>query len=100
LESKLQHDNDKYRLITEHTSDLIAITTFTVNPVYTYISPSHKRTMGYEPEDLIGKSSLDLIHPDDRKNLLPLLIKYINQKLKGLLTGKELEIFERVQFRV
>ena len=100
METKLQHDNEKYRLITEHTSDLIAITTFTLNPVYTYISPSHKRAIGYDPEDLIGKSSFDLIHPDDRKKLLPLLTKYISQKVKGLLTGKELEIFETVQFRV
>jgi PAS domain S-box-containing protein len=100
VETKLNHDNEKYRLITEHTSDLIAITTFTVNPVYTYISPSHKRAIGYDPEDLIGKSSFDLIHPDDRKKLLPLLTKYISQKVKGLLTGKELEIFETVQFRV
>jgi len=100
VETKRQHDNEKYRLITEHTSDLIAITTFTLNPVYTYISPSHKRAIGYDPEDLIGKSSFDLIHPDDRKKLLPLLTKYISQKVKGLLTGKELEIFETVQFRV
>ena len=100
METKRQHDNEKYRLITEHTSDLIAITTFTLNPVYTYISPSHKRAIGYDPEDLIGKSSFDLIHPDDRKKLLPLLTKYISQKVKGLLTGKELEIFETVQFRV
>ena len=100
METKLNHDDEKYRLITEHTSDLIAITTFTLNPVYTYISPSHKRAIGYEPEDLIGKSSLDLIHPEDRKKLLPLLTKYISQKVKGLLTGKELEIFETVQFRV
>lgn len=100
METKPKHDNEKYRLITEHTSDLIAITTFTLNPIYTYISPSHKRAIGYDPEDLIGKSSFDLIHPDDRKKLLPLLTKYISQKVKGLLTGKELEIFETVQFRV
>jgi PAS domain S-box-containing protein len=100
VETKPKHDNEKYRLITEHTSDLIAITTFTLNPIYTYISPSHKRAIGYDPEDLIGKSSFDLIHPDDRKKLLPLLTKYISQKVKGLLTGKELEIFETVQFRV
>jgi len=82
VETKRQHDNEKYRLITEHTSDLIAITTFTLNPVYTYISPSHKRAIGYDPEDLIGKSSFDLIHPDDRKKLLPLLTKYISQKVR------------------
>ncbi len=100
MAAKIPHHEEKYRLITEHTSDLIATTTFAVNPVYTYISPSHKRTMGYDPDDLIGKPSLDLIHPDDKKKLFPLLIDYINQKVKGLLTGKELEISETIQFRV
>lgn len=98
--TKLQYSDEKSRLISEYTSDLVALTTFSINPVYTYISPSHKRIMGYEPEDLIGRSGLDLIHPDDKKKLLPLLKKYASQKVKKLLTGKGPEIFETVQFRV
>ena len=43
---------------------------------------------GMNPADLIGKSCLELVHPDDKKNLLPLLKQYINQKVKRLLTGK------------
>ena len=97
---KLQESHEKARLISEYTSDLIALTTFTLNPVYTYISPSHARLMGYEPDDLIGKSSLELVHPDDKKNLLPLLKQYINQKVKHLLTGKSKELSEKLQFRI
>ena len=99
MELKLQDSREKARLISEYASDLIALTTFTLNPVYTYISPSHARIMGYEPEDLMGKSCLDLVHPDDKKNLLPLLKKYIGQKVTHLLTGKSLEIVENLQFR-
>ena len=100
MELKLQESHEKARLISEYTSDLIALTTFTLNPVYTYISPSHARLMGYEPEDLIGKSCLELVHPDDKKNLLPLLKQYINQKVKHLLTGKSKELSEKLQFRI
>ena len=100
MELKLQDSHEKVRLISEYTSDLIALTTFTLNPVYTYISPSHARIMGYEPADLIGKSSLELVHPDDKKNLMPLLKQYINQKVRRVLTGKETELYENLQFRV
>ena len=100
MREKLHESHEKARLISEYTSDLIALTTFTLNPVYTYISPSHARIMGYDPADLIGKSSLELVHPDDRKNLMPLLKQYINQKVKRVLTGKATELYENLQFRV
>ena len=100
MELKLQDSHEKVRLISEYTSDLIALTTFTLNPVYTYISPSHARIMGYDPADLIGKSSLELVHPDDKKNLMPLLKQYINQKVRRVLTGKATELYENLQFRV
>ncbi len=32
---------------------------------YTYVSANSQRLTGYEPEELVGRSSLDFIHPDD-----------------------------------
>jgi len=100
IEKKLRKSEKNYRLITESTSDLIAVTTFSQKPVYRYISPSHKTVMGYEPEDLIGKSGFDVIHPNDKKKLLPLLKKYIVAKTKKLLTGKELDSGLTLEYRV
>ncbi|MGE5416011.1 MAG: PAS domain S-box protein [Acidobacteriota bacterium] len=34
---------------------------------YIYASPSHKDTLGFEPQQLIGRSILELIHPDDQE---------------------------------
>ncbi len=34
-----------HRLISETTTDLIAITTFGLKPTYTFVSPSHKPVM-------------------------------------------------------
>jgi len=90
----------RYRLITENTSDLICLTTFTLNPIYNYVSPSYKKVMGYEPDDLIGKPTFDFVHPDDKKNLLPLLKKYVGMKAKKLLVKKGLDVSEKFENRV
>ena len=92
--------DNKYRLIAENTSDLIALTTFKLNPTYTYVNPSHKKVLGYEPEDMIGKRSFEFIHPDDKKAFMPLLKKHVSVKAKKLLTGKSLDVSETIEYRI
>ena len=67
------HQDALINLIAERTTDLVAITTFSIPPKYIYLSPSHKKILGYDPADLLNRSALDFIHPDDLKMLLPLL---------------------------
>jgi PAS domain S-box-containing protein len=100
LKENNQKENEKYRLITENTNDLISITTFNMKATYTYVNPSYKKNLGYKTEELIGKSSITLLHPDDKRKLIPLLKKYIGMKVKKLLTGKNSEITERLEFRI
>jgi two-component system cell cycle sensor histidine kinase/response regulator CckA len=99
-EEALRKSEKKYRLMTESTSDLIAITTFSLKPIYTYASPSHKAIMGYEPEELIGTSSFQVVHPHDKKKLLPLLKKYFHSKTKKLFSSTELDTYETIEYRV
>ncbi len=87
----------RYRLIIENTNELIAVTDLFSR--YVYLSPSHKRILGYEPADLLGKSGLAFIHPDDRKLLVPLLRKYISARGKRLFTGKDSDISETFEYR-
>jgi two-component system cell cycle sensor histidine kinase/response regulator CckA len=100
IEEALRKSENKYRLMTESTSDLVAITTFSIKPVYTYISPSHKTIMGYDPEELIGTSSFQIVHPHDKKKLLPLLKQYLHSKTKKLFRSTELDIYETIEYRV
>ncbi|MBW2005098.1 MAG: PAS domain S-box protein, partial [Deltaproteobacteria bacterium] len=95
----LGKSEEDYRSMIEHTNDLIEVTTFSLNPTYTYISPSHKKIMGYEPEDVIGKSVFEMIHPDDKKKLLPLLKKYLKVKAKMAFSKKDLDFTERIEYR-
>ena len=99
IKDELRKINEKYRLITENTHDLIALTTFKLNPTYIYANPSLKKVLGYDSEDLIGKPCLDFIHPKDKKRLFPLLKKYVGMKVSKLLTEKNLDVFECVEYR-
>lgn len=78
----LKDSEERYRLISENTDDLISILSLSENFTYTYVSPSHKKIMTYEPEELIGTAGLDYIHPEDKELLQPLLMKY-KQSLAG-----------------
>lgn len=99
-EKMLQMMENKYRLMTENTSDLIALTTFTLNPTFTYVNPSYKKVLGYESEELIGKLCFNFNHPNDMNNLMPLLKKYVEMKAKKLLPLKSLDISETIDFRI
>jgi PAS domain S-box-containing protein len=87
-------------LLLGKTSDLVSITTFSANPVYVFINPSYKDTLGYGPKDLIGKHALDLIHPKDRQDLAPLFTNYLEAKSVGLLPRRGRGITEKITFRL
>jgi diguanylate cyclase (GGDEF)-like protein/PAS domain S-box-containing protein len=54
----------RFRSLIQNSSDIIMI--FEADGTINYVSPSVQRMLGYAPEDLIGRSNFDLLHPDDR----------------------------------
>ncbi len=63
LQNALQQNEERLRLITDNTQDLI--TQGDLDGRLVFVSPSYRSTLGYEPESLLGTNSLDLIHSDD-----------------------------------
>lgn len=60
---QIKVSEEQYRLIAENATDMI--TRHDVNGVYNYISNSSYTLLGYSPEDMIGKSAYDFLHPED-----------------------------------
>ena len=76
-QEELRRNQEQYRLVFEHATDLITV----VDPQCNYIfaSPSHIPVLGYTPKELIGINAFDLIHPDDIDNAK----KEFGKALKG-----------------
>jgi len=86
-------------LISEGTTDLVSLATFELNPIFTYVSPSHKVVMGYEKSDLIGKDAFQFIHKKDKASLLALLKKYLAVNIESNSYKKQLDVFETIEYR-
>ncbi|MBI9064642.1 MAG: PAS domain S-box protein [Marinilabiliaceae bacterium] len=64
---QLTENELRFRALIEKSDDIIVIR----NEVgeYTYVSPSIRK-YGLEPEDIIGKSAIHFVHPDDMQRIL------------------------------
>jgi len=90
---------EKYRLIALNTSDLIAFTTFDMNPTFTFVSPSHKKILGYTETDLLGQPGLNFIHEDDAEDIMSILLTYLEAKMNNALTPDMLTTAKNIDFR-
>jgi len=99
-EEESKKSEARYRLVTERTSDLISITTFSSEPHYVYVNPAHESILGYKPEHLIGKCPFDFVHPEDSEKLIPLLSSYFIAKSNNTLTKNREEPRERLTYRL
>jgi PAS domain S-box-containing protein len=62
-EEALAASEARYRYLAENASDIIAL--YDLNSRFEYLSPSVEGVLGYLPEELIGRKTFDIIHPDD-----------------------------------
>ena len=97
VEVALLGSEQTYRLITENTSDYIAL--LTLDGICIYASPSH-RHLGYKPRDLLGRSGFSMLHREDRRRLLSLIKKYARLDEEALLELKQKGQSERFDFRI
>ncbi|MBM4330932.1 MAG: PAS domain S-box protein [Deltaproteobacteria bacterium] len=77
-EERLRKSEEYFRAITENSSDIIFIED--KKGTITYVSPSIGHLLGYKPEELIGKTALDLIMPDDHPRAIYDFSKAIRTK--------------------
>ena len=63
LLARVRESEERFRSLIQNASDVITL--LEVDGTILYESPSIERTLGYGPEELIGKNAFDFIHPDD-----------------------------------
>ena len=68
FEKEIEETRERFQLLIEASTDVVSI----VDPTgrFQYLSPSSKRVLGYEPEELLGEVGFDHAHPDDREHAM------------------------------
>jgi len=68
-ENALLNSEQKFRLLAENSEDIISV--HAVDGTIWYLSPSVTTVLGYEVDDIIGRSFEQYVHPEDRHKFLP-----------------------------
>jgi PAS domain S-box-containing protein len=63
----LRRSEARFRSLIENATDVITV--LDADGRIRYESPSVKRILGYDPDDLLGRPVMDFIHPDDRAHV-------------------------------
>jgi PAS domain S-box-containing protein len=92
-ELALAESEAKFRLLAENVSDVITQTDLA--GTLSYLSPSALPLLGYRPEELIGKRSLDLMHPEDRDRVIARVGAMIRDPSGGLSVRLEYRLRRR-----
>jgi PAS domain S-box-containing protein len=66
-EEVLKENAEMYRIIGEHSNDLILLQE--PDSTFKYISPSVKKILGYEQSEFIGEKVFSIVHKDDLKSI-------------------------------
>ncbi len=59
---------ERYRLLVEKTHEMVA--EITLDGRFCYVNPCHESVLGRKPEEVLGTSAFDLIHPDDLPRIM------------------------------
>ena len=90
-ENALLNSEQKFRLLAENSEDIISV--HAIDGTVWYLSPSVATVLGYEVDDVVGRSIEQFVHPDDRH-------KFVRADRLSLLADKAPEESIIVRYRI
>ncbi|GEM_PF-859705 len=74
-EDALQREAEFYKQIVDGAADVTTLIAPDGTMLYASSAVSMPQSLGYPLEEIIGRNSLDLVHPEDRRNVVRTIIK-------------------------
>ncbi len=68
IQKAMRHSEERYRHLADNSTDMMA--TMALDSTILFVSPACRRILGYDPDELIGRKTLAITHPDDLKSVL------------------------------
>jgi len=85
-DQKIRESERQYRLLADNSIDIIS--RLTPECILTYVSPAVTPVLGYEEGEVVGRSILELIHPEDlekvKRDLVSIPAEDTNTKISAL----------------
>lgn len=86
MEQKLQFQEQRFRALVEHASDIIVLINREGN--ITYINPAVEKVLGFKPEERIGAKGFELVHPDDAEFLADSFMTLVTDANPRMIRGE------------
>ncbi|MGS0763738.1 PAS domain S-box protein [Syntrophomonas curvata] len=77
----LRDSEQRLRRITDNMLD--SIVCMNRKGIMDYVSPSHKKIMGYMPEEMVGKTNAELLHPEDYQRCISFIVHLLREGGNG-----------------
>jgi len=77
--NKTNEEMERFQALVEHVDDWIWEVDY--NGIYTYASPRIKDILGYEPEEVLGKTPFELMPKWEAKRVAPIFQELLSKKL-------------------
>lgn len=80
-EDRLRNSEEKFRTVVQNLTDIVTI--LDQNGVLLYESPAITSTLGYEQDEILGRSVLEFLHPEDLENVVEAMTEVLKDSGKS-----------------